>query len=185
MTGVHQSNDGVSGDFNLLSGFHLGPQVEFRLDSLLPANCFITTAALVEMRAGRYKIDWEKPGYSASRVLYYAVVPVHFTYLKKLTENSNLLLFAGPSVNIGLLGYINEHYYLGTTTQNKDKSPFGDALNRVDASFGVGAEWEYEHFGFKFNYDFPITNTAKNSEPSTYRQHNFRFGIVYNFKTRK
>ncbi len=184
LTGIQQSDNGTSGDFNLLSGAYLGPQLEFNLCKSLPAYS-ITTAALFEMRAGRYNIDWEKYGYTASRVLYYAVVPVHFTYHKVLTTNSNLLLFAGPAANVGIFGYTNEHNYLETTTENKDKSPFGDVLNKVDISFGVGAEWEYAHFGFKLNYDFPITNSAKDSDPTTYRQHNLRMGIVYNFKVRK
>ena len=94
-------------------------------------------------------------------------------------------VFAGPAANIGIMGYTNEHYYLGTDAQNKNKSPFGDVLNKVDVSFGIGAEWEYAHFGFKLNYDFPITNSAKDSDPTTYRQHNLRMGIVYNFKVRK
>lgn len=188
MTGLEQSNYGVSGDFNILNGYHVGPKLD--LDVEPNSNKFtLSIATLFEMRANRYDISWYKPYTTATRILYYLYLPLDLTYRKELGEDVNWLLFGGPRLNIGLFGLTDEHYYMSTKTQNKDTSPFyGDPTMRSkDISFGIGTGIELENFQFMLGYDYPLTNSIINSNPSPslLKQHNFRFSVGYTIRRLK
>ncbi len=182
MTGLQQSQDGIDGgSFKLLNGAHAGVQWDFAVFKTVP-QLSLTAGLWAEMRAGRYDIDWREEGTTETRILYYGVIPVHLSYRKPINKNSNWIFFGGPELSVGVYGETNEHYYLGTQAQVDDKSPFGDEMNRFDVSLGVGAAYEYRHLQFKLSYDFPLTNSSKNDDPSTLRQHNFRFTMAYSFR---
>lgn len=186
MTGLEQSNYGVGGDFSPLYGYHVGPKVD--LDVVPNSNKFtLSIATLFEMRSNRYDISWYKPYTTATRMLYYLYLPLDITYRKQVREDVNWLLYGGPRLNIGLSGLTNEHYYMGTRAQKKDTSPFyGDPTMRAkDFSFGIGTGIELENFQFMLGYDFPLTNSVINSDPSpsVLKQHNFRFSVGYTIRS--
>lgn len=188
MTGLEQSNYGVNGDFSLLNGYHVGPKVD--LDVVPNSNKFtLTLATLFEMRANRYDISWYKPYTTQTRILYYLYLPLDLTYRKKMAEDVNWLFFGGPRLSIGLFGLTNEHYYMATKPQLKDTSPFyGEPSMRAkDFSFGIGTGIELENFQFMLGYDFPLTNSVVNIDPSpsVLKQHNFRFSVAYTIRSSK
>jgi len=176
LTGVQQT--GV--DFSLLTGFHVGPEMEFALSP----KYGISTAALFEMRAGRSDVVDTA---TFTRILFYAQIPINLTYRHSLNANANLLFLAGPRINVGLFGTTNNHYYLDTRSQVDDSSPFGDgnAMKRVDIGFGIGVGLELKRFQFKLNYDFPITNSSNISDPATLKQHQLQLTVAYSIKKLK
>jgi hypothetical protein len=176
-----QQKQGGAHDATLLSGAHAGVQCDFDVFKRMP-NLSLTAGLLGEMRAGRYDIGWYKEGTTSTRTLYYALVPVRLTYRLPINQYSNWVFFAGPEMSIGLFGETNEHYYLATHPQIDDSKPFSDAMNRFDCSFGLGAGYQYAHMIFKLSYDFPLTNSSANDDPSTLKQHNIRFSIAYSFR---
>lgn len=180
LTGLQQSNYGTSGDFNYLNGFHLGAKLETKLEPNSDQYT-LSIGALYEMRANRYDIGWYKPYTTQTRFLYYAVIPIDVNYRYPISENIHLMAFGGPRLNIGLGGLLNQHYYMSTQAQSKDYSPFGagQAMNGLDFSFGIGTGIELENFQFLLGYDFPLTNSSNESNPSVLKQHNFRFSIAY------
>lgn len=182
MTGLQQSNNGLQGDFNILNGYHVGPKVD--LDIVPGSNKFtLTIATLFEMRANRYDISWLKPYTTETRNLYYLLLPLDLSYRKALTEDINWIVFGGPRLNIGLFGNTSEHYYMATKPQIKDNTPFSDtpSMNAKDISFGIGTGIEIERFQFMLGYDFPLTSSTVNTDPSVLKQHNFRFSVGFMF----
>lgn len=187
MTGIQQSNAGVSGDFNILNGYHMGPKVELDLEP--GSNKFVLSlGALFEMRANRYDISWYKPYTTQTRILYYLDLPLDIIYRHRLAEDVNWMLFGGPRLNIGLSGLTKQHYYMATIPNNeKDTSPFyGEPTMRSkDFALGLGTGIEWENFQFMLSYDLPLTNSVVNTDPSVLKQHNFRFSVGYTIRTAK
>ncbi len=179
-TFLQQKQDGKH-DMVMLYGAHAGVQWDFDIFKKTP-NLSLTAGLLGEMRAGRYDIGWYKEATTYTRTLYYALVPVRLTYRLPINQYSNWVFFAGPEMSIGLFGETNEHYYLATRPQIDDSKPFNDAMNRFDCSLGIGAAYQYAHMLFKLSYDFPLTNSSANNDPSTLKQHNVRFSIAYSFR---
>jgi hypothetical protein len=186
ITGLQQSTATTKGDFTLLSGALCGPEVEFRISSKYSIN----VAALAELRAGRYDISWYKPNTTFTRTLYYAQVPLHFTYRKPWGKNANMLYYGGPRLNVGLFGTTNEHYTLASKPQINDSSCFGggNAMNRMDIGIDLGIGIELHRFQFKLNYTLPLTNSAYYSELNTLKQHQLQLMVgitLQKFKIRK
>ena len=108
---------------------------------------------------------------------------------EKLEMTVPISFFGGPRLSIGLFGLTNEHYYMATKPQLKDTSPFyGEPSMRAkDFSFGIGTGIELENFQFMLGYDFPLTNSVVNinPSPSVLKQHNFRFSVAYTIRSSK
>lgn len=188
MTGLQQSHEGKSGDFNLLSGFHVGPRMDFYLTKPESLNKWMLGASLLfEMRAGRCGSEWMNDYTTYTRILYYGVLPIDVTYYMNISEKNklNLLLYGGPRLSMGIFGEINEHYYMGTREQFEDKHPFDGSLNRFDVGFGIGVGMQYKFMVAKLSYDFPITNSANEAEPETLKQHLIKFTLGYSFDLKK
>jgi len=186
LTGLQQSNYGVSGDFSPLYGYHGGPKIE--LDMEPNSDRFtLNLATLFEMRANRYDISWLKAGTYAETFIYYLYVPMDLMYKKPIAKNTKWLLYGGPRLNIGLFGFTNKHYYLATTAQEKETQPFGSegTLNPLDYSLGIGTGLEIGHFQFMFGYDLPLSNSSKDPDLSQVRQHNFRASVAFSFRKQK
>lgn len=186
LTGLQQSTATKNGDFNILSGALLGPEIEFRLSPKYSIN----TAALIEFRAGRYDISWYKPNTTYTRMLYYTQVPIHFTYRKAWGKKASMMYFAGPRLNIGLLGTTNEHYTLASRPQVNDSTCFGghNEMNRMDIGFDLGIGLEVQRFQFKLNYTYPLTNSSYYSDLSSLKQHQLQLTVgitLQKFKNKK
>ena len=54
-------------------------------------------------------------------------------------------------------------------------------MNAKDISFGIGTGIEIERFQFMLGYDFPLTSSTVNTDPSVLKQHNFRFSVGFMF----
>jgi hypothetical protein len=186
LTGLQQSTSAKTGDFNVLSGALGGPNVEFKLSNKLG----IYSAALFEFRAGRYGIEWYKPGTTYTRNLFYGQIPLNLTYRLPINKLNNWVLFAGPRLNIGLFGNTNEHYYLASTTQIDDNSCFAgsNSMNRFDVGFDLGFALELQRFQFKLNYTFPITNSVNVSPLDELKQHQLQLSVglsIWNLSKKK
>lgn len=186
LTGLQQSTATKNGDFNILSGALLGPEIEMKLSPKYSIN----VAALAELRAGRYDISWYKPSTTYTRILYYAQAPIHLTYRKAWGKKASMMYYAGPRLHVGVFGTTNEHYTLASKPQVNDSSCFGghNAMNRMDIGLDLGIGIELQRFQFKLNYTLPLTNSAYYSELTTLKQHQLQLivGItLQKFKIKK
>ncbi|MDR1678187.1 MAG: hypothetical protein LBR81_00180 [Prevotellaceae bacterium] len=180
LTALKQSHYGNAGNTNVLNGFHLGPKIEFAMPTLSP-QFSMSVAALFEMRANRYDISWYRENTTATRILYYAYVPVNLNFIQPISKQLNLLIATGPRLSLGMWGETDEHPYMYTAPDNKNDHPFsqGGSMRSFDFAYGLSVGVEYQHFQFWLGYDLPFTNSSYNASPSLLKQHNLRFTTTF------
>lgn len=163
------TNNAVDFNTTAYSGFHIGPI--FAMD--ITNRWGLEIAPQYAMRGthfiAQYKTDYP---YNINRQLYYLDIPLH-AFVKFPAWKGQFLLFAGPSINIGLHGKdISWESNALQKPVNTSTEIFGEdnRMKRLEIAADLGLGYEYKNLQVRASYQAAINNPC-------YQDYNFGFDI--------
>jgi|GEM_PF-3989683 len=183
-----------------MSGFTVGPLFSWDFYKNFGADI----AIMANMRNANFKISYKENIPTVfKQTLYYLDIPLH-AYYKQSIKNTKLIVFAGPSFNIGLDG--TNYAYMDTKVQKpifdseKDQEElFGKekTYKRFEIGIDIGIAVEYKNILFKASYMQGLNNITQNAATpygiedlgsgikQTYQHGIFSFCVGYTFDLKK
>ncbi len=202
LTNTFANIDSKNVSFNRkpMSGFTVGPLFAWDFYKNFGADI----AIMANMRNADFKISYkENTPIAFKQTLYYLDIPLH-AYYKQNIKNTTLIIFAGPSFNIGLDG--SNYAYEDTKIQ---KPIFDSKINteelfgkektykRFEIGIDIGIAVEYKNILFKASYMQGLNNITQNAATpygiedigsgikQTYQHGIFSFCVGYSFDLKK
>lgn len=170
--GVNLSNitDGDNGG-DAKVGFNVG----ITLDYAIASDLYLLTG-----------LEYSMKGMKDSGIklnLSYLQLPVHVGYKMSMTENTKIVLHAGP-----YLGYaVDGKWKVGSVSVDAFSDEFNDAtegavkLGRFDFGLGLGVGLEVDKISIGLGYDFGLTNIYDGSFDGKLRNMNAYLSVGYKF----
>jgi hypothetical protein len=204
LTNTFASIDKSSLSFNRkpVSGFTVGPifSWDFLNNNDLGRSFGADIALMFNMRNANFVITYkEYTPIAFKQNLYYLDIPLHAYYKQKI-KNTTLIMFLGPSFNIGLDGsnYAQENTAMQKPIFNSkidQKELFGkdNTYKRLEIGIDLGIAAEYKNILFKASYMQGVNNVTQNAATpygieeigsgikQTYMHGVFSFCIGYTF----
>jgi len=178
-------NPESSGEFLMKPGLYLGSTIEFPINNsfAISSNLQLTSKGIL------YKEVGQNYHTTLSLNFIYLEFPVNFKYSYNL-GNTTCFSFVGPSVSIGLFGYLKERNIYSNSRQTSlenmdwwdDNSGVND-FSKFDYGINIGTGVNLDPFQIELTYSLGLANILQRSSDDINKIHYHVIGISlgYNF----